>query len=61
MKPLILPIFPEPIVAYNDVEVDLEKIHGLYDKQEWKSTNSGILRRSLTTPKEMAVPRWWLR
>ncbi|MEZ5491987.1 MAG: putative 2OG-Fe(II) oxygenase [Gammaproteobacteria bacterium] len=40
MKPLILPIFPEPIVAYNDVEVDLEKIHGLYDKQEWKSTNS---------------------
>ncbi len=40
MKPQLLPIFPEPIVTYNDIGIEQDRLQRLYDRQEWKSTNS---------------------
>lgn len=40
MNAQLLPIFPEPIVEYKGIGADQNKLNYLYDKQEWKSTNS---------------------
>ncbi len=39
MNAQLLPIFPEPIVEYKDIGVDLSRMQYLYDLQEWASTN----------------------
>lgn len=39
MNAQLQPIFPEPIVLYSGLGVDQEKLHKLYDQQEWISTN----------------------
>jgi len=40
MKPQLLPIFPEPIVMYTDIGIEQDRLQRLYDRQEWRSTNS---------------------
>ncbi len=40
MRVQLHPIFPEPIVEFNNIGVEQNKLQNLYEKQEWGDTNS---------------------
>ena len=39
MKGFITPIFPELVVKYKDLDIDIDELNLLYDKQKWIQSN----------------------